>query len=422
MVSVYRFLTQILYPFLIIFTYCRKFINKEHPERYKEKILPTHFNVKKKDKSKLIWFHAASIGEFKSILPLVEKLNTGNNSLKFLITTSTLSSGNLAVEELKKFDNIEHRYFPYDVPFLISKFLTLWKPDKIFLVDSEIWPNLILTAHQKKIPIALINARLTLKSFNRWMMFYRTAKEIFEKFELCLCANNETKNYLNKLNVKKVDFVGNIKLATQIKIDKIDNFNEEFLTKKRFWLAASTHTSEDIFCIKTHLKLKEKFSDIITIIAPRHIERSKKIMSLAKKYSLKTQILNKNEEILSNKEIIIINYFGGLNNLYRHAKSVLIGKSISKEFENDGGQSPIEAAKLNCKIYNGPYVYNFEDIYKIFERKNISKTVQNYEELSKNLSYDLELSNTPKNEFSNLIENLGQKTLSDTMNIINKFL
>ena len=88
----------------------------------------------------------------------------------------------------------------------------------------------------EKIPIALINARLTLKSFNRWMMFYRTAKEIFEKFELCLCANNETKNYLNKLNVKKVDFVGNIKLATQIKIDKIDNFNEEFLKKKDFGL------------------------------------------------------------------------------------------------------------------------------------------------------------------------------------------
>ena len=170
------------------------------------------------------------------------------------------------------------------------------------------------------------------------------------------------------------------------------------------------------------MKLKEKFSDIITIIAPRHIERSKEIMSLAKKYNLKTQILDKNEEILSNKEIIIINYFGGLNNLYRHAKSVLIGKSISEEFKSNGGQSPIEAAKLNCKIYNGPYVYNFEDIYKIFERKNISKTVQNYEELSKNLSYDLELSNTPKNEFSNLIENLGQKTLSDTMNIINKFL
>ena len=124
-------MTTILYPFLILFIFLRKFFRKEDPIRFKEKILISHFRINKKN-SKLIWFHAASIGEFKSIIPILKQLNKDNLNLQFLITTTTLSSGNLAKIELEEFDNVEHRYFPLDVPFLIEKFLFLWKPDKIF--------------------------------------------------------------------------------------------------------------------------------------------------------------------------------------------------------------------------------------------------------------------------------------------------
>ena len=160
MILLYRIFTTILYPLLIIFLYYRKIIKKEDPIRFKEKIFISHFKITKKNKSKLIWFHAASIGEFKSIVPIIIQLNKDFQNLQFLITTSTLSSGTLAKVELKKFQNVEHRYFPFDVDFLINKFLFLWKPDRIFLVDSEIWPNLILQSKKHKIPIALINARL----------------------------------------------------------------------------------------------------------------------------------------------------------------------------------------------------------------------------------------------------------------------
>ena len=160
-----------MYPFLFLFVYLRKILKKEDPIRYKEKILISHFNIKKNDDLKLIWFHAASIGEFKSIIPIITNLNLDDQNLQFLITTSTFSSGNLAKVELQKFNNVEHRYIPYDVNFLIGRFIYLWKPSKIFLVDSEIWPNLILNAKKNKIPIAIINARLTSKTFKRWMFF-----------------------------------------------------------------------------------------------------------------------------------------------------------------------------------------------------------------------------------------------------------
>ena len=121
MIFTYRVLTGLLYPFLIVLIYFRKILNKEHPKRYKEKILSSHFNVIRKKNSKLIWFHAASIGEFKSIIPIIKKLNDENNNFEFLITTITLSSSNLAIEELKNFNNVYHRFMPIDVEYLTKK-------------------------------------------------------------------------------------------------------------------------------------------------------------------------------------------------------------------------------------------------------------------------------------------------------------
>jgi 3-deoxy-D-manno-octulosonic-acid transferase len=199
--------------------------------------------------------------------------------------------------------------------------------------------------------------------------------------------------------------------------------NENILLKKRFWLAASTHKDEDIFCLKTHSKLKEKYKNIITIIAPRHIDRVNTIKRTCESFNLNAQILNHNEIILENKEIILINSFGILHNYFKYAKSVFIGKSMIEKLKSDGGQSPIDAVKLGCKIYHGPYVYNFKEIYKILSEKNISKKIIDHLELSENLIKDLE--NPVKeenNKISYQINDLGHKTLTDTMKDINNFL
>ncbi len=422
MILAYRILTNLLYPLLLILIYYRKIINKEDPIRYKEKILVSYFNVREKENSKLIWFHAASIGEFKSIIPIINQLNLKRQNLKFLITTNTLSSGNLAKKELKKIVNAEHRYFPYDVSFIIDKFLSLWKPDVIFLVDSELWPNLILKAKKYKIPIALINARLTYKSFKRWIIFSRAAKKIFQAFDLFICSNSETKNYLEKLKLKNIYFKGNIKLADNVDKEKIKNFNEEILLKSNFWFAASTHKEEDLFCLQTHIKLKESIKDVITIIAPRHIVRSEEIKSLSEKLNLNTQILNPNENILDNKEIIIINYFGALKSYFKYARSIFMGKSMFIKYKNEGGQNPIEAAKLDCKIYHGPYVSNFRDIYMILSNNKISKQISSYDELSKNLIHDFKNLGNINFQSKNTVDSLGEETLIETMKIINNFL
>ena len=422
MILLYRVLTILIYPFLIIFTYYRKTIKKEDPIRFKEKILSSHFKVKRNESSKLIWFHAASIGEFKSIVPIIENLLRVNKDFEILVTTTTLSSGNLASIEFKKFDKVYHRYFPFDVVFLVKNFLKLWKPNFIFLVDSEIWPNLILVAKQNKIPLALINARLTSKTFQKWMKFPETAKKIFNAFDLCLSSNQETKNYLEKLEARNINFYGNIKLVNKIDEHNIQNSNSKFLQKKRFWVAASTHKGEDLFCMRVHQKIKEKYDDIITIIIPRHINNARDISHISEGLNLKTQLLERNQTILENKEIIIVNSFGVLQDYFKYAKSVFIGKSVLKKFKAEGGQNPIDAANLNCKIYHGPYVYNFEEIYHMLKQINITKKIATYEELSENLVKDLTDPLKAKTNTSDYLKNLGQKILKDTMKSMNILL
>ena len=421
MVLLYKFLTNLFYPIIILIIFSRKFLKKEDSNRYREKIFSSNFNSIKK-KNKLIWFHAASIGELKSILPIIYHLNQSRPNLEFLITTVTLSSGNLAKKEIERFDNVYHRFFPIDVNFLIDKFLKEWDPDIVFLVDSEIWPNLILNINKKKIPLAIINARITKKTFRKWMLIPKTAKLIFSSFDLCLTSNIETKKFLSQLNAKNIFYEGNIKLINYAFSDYKNSFKSDGLGKNKLWLAASTHSGEELFCIETHIKLRKKLNDVVTIIAPRHINRVSEIKELCNKKKINSKIINHDEEISNDYEVYIINYFGALSKYYKFAKSVFIGKSLIKKLKDDSGQNPIDAAKSGCKIYHGPYVYNFEEIYQILKENGVSKIINTVDDLVDYLYLDLNNSNVHNNKISSKLNNLGEQTLFATMKNINKFL
>ena len=198
--------------------------------------------------------------------------------------------------------------------------------------------------------------------------------------------------------------------------------NREILSKNRFWIAASTHNEEEKFCLQVHFKLKKKYQNIITVIAPRHIERVKDIKKLCDKLALNSQILDDKQFIKREREIIIINSFGSLPAYFKLAKSVFIGKSMIEKLKNVAGQSPIEAAKFGCKIYHGPYVYNFKEIYEILQSNHISEKINNTAQLGNKLIKDLKKLNKENNRIPELINNLGQKTLADTMKNINNFL
>ena len=422
MLQVYKFLTIFLYPILVILVYFRSVFNKEDKIRFKEKIFSTHFKVLKDNKKKLVWFHAASIGECLSIIPLIDELNNKHTNINFLITTVTLSSSRLLEKKLNQYQHIIHRFFPLDLESLAESFLRNWNPDLVCFVDSEIWPNFLFKIKEKNIPLLLVNARLTKKSFNKWIIVSNFAKKVFNNFDLCLTASEESKNNLNKLQVKNLKYIGNLKYSAQSERDELQNSNKKVLDNYKTWCAASTHKGEEHIVLKTHLEIKQKYKNILTVLIPRHVNRSFYIKNLSKKFNLNAQILNDDDLIDSNVEVLIINSFGVLPKYFDYCKNILIGKSFIKEKEDVGGQNPIEAAKLGCKIFHGPYVYNFQEVYDLLKSYGIAEETNDEQELAKKITENFANPVKTNQQQLKLLNNYGEKILKETAMTINTYL
>ena len=189
----YKFFTYLFYPLSHIYLFLRKIKKKEHTSRYREKL--SQINISRKE-GFLLWFHVASVGEAMSILPLIENFEKEKKINKILITTITLSSAGILQKKFEKNDKIIHQFLPLDIPKFVDKFLNHWSPNLSIFIDSEIWPNLICDIKKRNIPLLLVNARITEKTFLKWRFAKNFAKKIFEKFDLCLVSNKKTENYL----------------------------------------------------------------------------------------------------------------------------------------------------------------------------------------------------------------------------------
>ncbi len=407
------FVYQLLITFLLLFSpiiiFYRILKNKEHKKRFIEKF---SISSKKRNKGKLIWFHGASVGEIMSIIPLVKNFEKNSSISQILITTSTLSSSK--VLEKFKFKKTVHQFYPIDHFFFTSKFLRFWKPSIAIFIDSEIWPYMFKKIKDENIPLVLLNARLTKKTFKRWMKIKYFSRSVFNKISIAYPQNIETQNFLRKLNLKKINFIGNLKFAknSEETLDKInDNLNKEF-KKKRIWVASSTHNSEEIICAETHLKLKKKIKNLLTIIIPRHIHRVKEIISDIEKLNLKVLAHSKKSRILKNIDIYIVDTFGETRKFHEISSSVFLGGSII----NRGGQNPLEAARYGAKILHGPNIDNFKDVYKLLKSLKISKKINSPNQLATSIVFS-------KNKYKGQkIKNIGEKILKKTIKELDNLL
>jgi 3-deoxy-D-manno-octulosonic-acid transferase len=414
MLFFYRILiniTFLLSPLIILFRVYKK---KEDTHRVKEKL---GFFSQTRKKGKLIWFHGASVGEFQSIVPLLEKYEKDKKISQILVTSNTLSSSKIISKVKSK--KIIHQFFPIDTSFLSKKFLEHWKPSLALFVDSEIWPNMILNLEKKNIPFILINGRITKKTFNRWMNFLKFSKNIFSKFKLCLSASNESKNYLKKLGAPNIKYIGNLKFSqSENEINKIDSITKKYISKKIIWCASSTHYNEEEFCGNVHQKLKSKYKNLLTIIIPRHIDRVNEIESQLKNLGLKTHKEMPKRKIPEDTDIYIVNSYGKTKSFFSICKNVFLGGSII----NHGGQNPLEAARFGCNILHGKNVKNFEEIYKFLKNQNITFKISQTENMVKALNSLLKSKKNLKKNIKNKINFMGKRILKNTLREINVFL
>ena len=393
-------------PFVIVFRIIK---NKEDKKRFIEKFsIPT----KKRIKGKLLWFHGASVGEILSIIPLIKNYEKKKSIDQILITTSTLSSSKV----LKKynFKKTVHQFYPIDQSYLVNKFLKYWKPNFAIFIESEIWPCMFLNIYRKKIPLILLNARLTLKTFNKWIKFKNFSKNIFNKISIAFPQNLETKFFLKNLNVRKIKHIGNLKFIENniINTDKLNNNLKVQLNKKRIWVASSTHLSEEIFCAKAHLLLKNRVKNLMTIIIPRHIHRVEDIVDEIKDLGLNVCLHSEKKNSLKNADIYIVDTFGETRKFHEIASTVFLGGSIIKR----GGQNPLEAARYGAKILHGPNTDNFKDIYKYLRSLNNSKKIKTPNELANQIVFK-------KNKrIGKKIKNVGDKILKKTINVLDNLI
>ena len=400
------FLILLLSPIIIIF---RIFRNKEDKIRFFEKFsLPS----KKRKKGKLIWFHGASVGEILSIIPLVKNYEKKKSINQILITSSTLSSSKILSKF--KFKKIVHQFYPIDYIFLTNKFLKYWQPSLAVFVESEIWPCMFKNINQKNIPLILLNARLTKKTFKRWMKIKSFSRNVFKNVTKAFPQNVETKSYLEKLKINKISNLGNLKFAQNYddSLNKLDHYLLRELKSKKIWIASSTHKSEEFFCAKAHLKLKKKIKNLITIIIPRHIDRSKDISSEIKKLNLEVVFHSSKPRNLKNTDIYIVDKYGETEKFHKIGSSVFLGGSIIKR----GGQNPLEAARYGAKILHGPNIDNFKDVYRLLKSLNVSKKINSPKSLSSSITFN-------KNKITgNKIKNIGENILKKTIKELDKLI
>ena len=269
---------------------------------------------------------------------------------------------------------------------------------------------MIFNLKNKNIPIILINGRITKKSFNRWSFFKNFSKKIFEKFNLCFSSNNETQNFLIQLGSKRNINVGNLKFS-QSEIDPIDyQKNLKKISKsKKIWCASSTHFNEENLCGLVHKQLKQKYNNLLTIIIPRHINRSASIKNSLNNLGLNVYLYESIYKIKNDTDVLIVNAYGKTKSFYNDCKNVFLGGSLIKH----GGQNPLEAARFGCNILHGPNISNFTEIYKFLNKNKISHKVYGPKMMAKKLDKLFSKKKGP-NKIKKKINLIGQKILNDT--------
>ena len=409
MFFIYQFFFTILIvfsPLVIIFRILKK---KEHKKRFVEKFsLPT----KRRIKGNLMWFHGASVGEILSIIPLIKNYEKDDSIKQILITSSTLSSSKV----LKKFNfkKVVHQFYPIDQLYFINKFLSYWRPNLAIFIESEIWPCMFKIINEKKIPLILLNARLTKKTFLKWFKLKNFSISVFKNITVAYPQNLETKTYLEKFQTNKIIQLGNLKFTEgeQENFEQINLKLKNQFKDKKIWVASSTHANEEVFCAKAHIELKKKIKNLITVIIPRHVHRSRNIISEIKNLNLKVVCHSSRLKSLKNIDIYIVDTFGETKKFHKVGSSVFLGGSIVKR----GGHNPLEAARFGAKILHGPNVDNFKEVYKLLKSLKVAKKIQTPKTLASSIIFR-------KNKITgNKIKNIGENILKKTIKELNKII
>lgn len=355
--ALYRLATDLGAPVIATYLNRRMTNGKEDPLRFTERQgiagIP-------RPTGKLIWMHGASVGESLSMLPVVEAILKRPDAPIVLVTTGTVTSARLMGERLPK--AAIHQFIPVDRLVYVTKFLDHWRPDLVLWWESELWPNLVTETCARHIPMLLVNARMSPPSFQKWRRWPGFARALLGNFDAVFAQTDSDAARYRELGAHNVERLGNLKFAVP-PLPCDEGTLAEIRTRtglRPIWLAASTHSGEEDIAWDVHKRLRKQHRDLLTIIVPRHPDRGPDIAQSLRGDGANIAIRSNSEPVTPETDIYLADTLGELGLFFRLAPIVFMGKSLVPE----GGQNPIEPARLGAAVITGPHFWNFDEVMK----------------------------------------------------------
>ncbi|MDE5464247.1 3-deoxy-D-manno-octulosonic acid transferase [Bradyrhizobium sp. CSS354] len=366
----------------------------------------------------LVWIHGASVGEVLAAAALIERLRDLN--LRILLTSGTVTSAAIVAKRFPP--DVIHQYVPYDSPRYVARFLDHWKPSLALFIESDLWPNLILAGAARRVPMVLINGRMSPRSFPRWRRMQGTISALLSRFDICLAQSKTDAERFSTLGGRDVVTTGNLKLdvpappADPAKLERL-----MAMTRGRpIIVAASTHPGEEEMLVAAHRSLSGFFPQLLTVIVPRHPDRGSPITGLITASGLKPALRSRDELPTAATDVYVADTMGELGLFYRLSDIVFMGGSLIRH----GGQNPIEAIKLGAAIVHGPHVFNFADVYEALDHSGGARHADTQELLIKQLGQllaDPTLRQKIQQSGAGVVEDLGG-ALNRTMTALEPYL
>ncbi|MGB6536369.1 MAG: 3-deoxy-D-manno-octulosonic acid transferase [Xanthobacteraceae bacterium] len=373
----YQFVTRTATPLAPRLLASRLKRSKEDPARLGERRGEATL---RRPRGALIWVHAASVGELLAVVPLIECIRAQDFAV--LVTSGTVSSAALAGQRLPV--GAMHQFVPLDAPQFVARFLSHWRPDLALFVESDLWPNLILSCSERKIPLILLNGRVSERSFFRWRLAPGAISALLNRFDLCLAQSPSNAQRFSRLGAPRISAIGNLKLdvpAPPADRSTLNRFSA-LIGLREVIAAASTHPGEEAAMLSAHRQLRKEFPTLLTVIAPRHPERGPSIAESASAAGLSVGMRSRGGLPKRDVEIYVADTFGELGLVYRIAPIVFMGGSLASH----GGQNPIEAIRLGAAVLHGPHVWNFAEIYGTLDKAHGAELVTGEEALTARLA------------------------------------
>tara|TARA_B100000959_G_scaffold15262_1_gene14986 strand:+ start:12728 stop:13921 length:1194 start_codon:yes stop_codon:yes gene_type:complete len=353
-----------------------------HDASWKRK-LKNQFGIVEKISGRVIWIHCVSVGEFNASKPLIDKLFTQYPNHQIVVSTTTIT-GSIAVNKYYK-NNVEHCFFPFDIPLIINSFIRKINPEICILLETEIWPNVIQMLKKKGIPVVLVNARLSEKSFNRYYKYSaKLVKSSLNNLSLICAQNSFSSDRFMSLGVNKelIITTGSLKFDSDNSIDDESiKALKNIIGDRKISVFASTRDGEEKQIIQSYINSSDHINSLLIII-PRHPERFNEVYKIAKASGLKVERRSSAERCTEDTDILVGDSMGEMMSYYSVCDLAFIGGSLS----DNGCQNMLEAASLSKPIIFGPSVFNFEEISKKLLASDAAVQVANADELMNTIS------------------------------------